>query len=164
MNQKPRFLTLSFTKSHHINHTHIFNWLFDYGLMENISAVSDVCFPALVPATIGCSWPSLTLNCSSNARWVIQFNHFLFVSTPEFIFCLTPLEIQFSVFFSIYLVFFLVEELVSNYLSYNLNFTWYVCWFFVYWSEYFFRNFRFYSLEVFQGFLILVWNTNLHCK
>ncbi|KAK3028448.1 hypothetical protein RJ639_039040 [Escallonia herrerae] len=45
------------------------NWLFDYGLMEDISAVSGVVFPPAAAAaapTIGFSWPQEPLNCSSN--------------------------------------------------------------------------------------------------
>lgn len=63
--------TTTFMNSMYINPRDTSNWLFDYGLMEDISAVSGVDFPAPAPATIGFSWPSPALNCSSNARCVL---------------------------------------------------------------------------------------------
>lgn len=52
-----------------IDPTHTSNWLFDYGLMDDISAVT---FGAPAPATIHFSWPSPTPNCSHNTRMLLD--------------------------------------------------------------------------------------------
>lgn len=43
-------------------------WLFDYGLMEDISAIPDGDLPAAPPVTACFSWPSQEINSCSNVR------------------------------------------------------------------------------------------------
>ncbi|KAF7141220.1 hypothetical protein RHSIM_Rhsim06G0156800 [Rhododendron simsii] len=43
-------------------------WLFDYGLMEDISAIPDGDLPAAPPVTTCFSWPSQEINSCSNVR------------------------------------------------------------------------------------------------
>lgn len=50
------------------------SWLFDYGLMEDITVPGGE-FPPVPPGT-GFSWPSQALNSSSSVRWVMYLRFF----------------------------------------------------------------------------------------
>ena len=54
------------------------NWLFDYGLMEDITVPGGE-FPEPTPGT-GFSWPSQALKSSSSVRWVIYLRFFVLIS------------------------------------------------------------------------------------